>query len=64
MKLEEADKENTFLRGEFKDLTFLSNPKAHPSSHNFKIHSKECLLQVNFDTQIRFANLQIKLTVI
>ena len=64
MKLEEADKENTFLRGEFKDLTFLLNPKAQTSSHNFKIHSKEWLLQVNFDTQIRFANLQIKLTVI
>ena len=32
VKLEEADKENTFLRGEVKDLTVLLNPKFKPLS--------------------------------
>ena len=36
VKLEEADKENTFLRGEVKDLTVLLNAKIQTSSHNFK----------------------------
>ena len=52
-KLEEADKENTFLRGEVKDLTVLLNAKIQTSSHNFKTISKECLLQENFDTQVQ-----------
>ena len=43
VKLEEADKENTFLRGEVKDLTVSLNAKIQTS--------KECLLQVNLDTQ-------------
>ena len=45
MKLEEADKENTFLRGEVKDLTVSLNAKIQTS--------KECLLQVNLDTQVQ-----------
>ena len=52
-KLEEADKENTFLRGEVKDLAVLLNAKIQTSSHNFKTISKECLLQENFDTQVQ-----------
>ena len=51
VKLEEADKENTFLRGEVKDLTVLLNAKIHTSSHNFKPNLKECLLQENLATQ-------------
>ena len=42
VKLEEADKENTFLRGEVKDLTVLLNAKIETSSHNFKPNTKEC----------------------
>ena len=53
VKLEEADKENTFLRGEVKDLTVLLNAKIQTSSHNFKTNSKECLFQENFDTQVQ-----------
>ena len=53
VKLEEADKENTFLRGEVKDLTVLLNAKIQTSSHNFKANSKEFLLQENFDTQVQ-----------
>ena len=53
VKLEEADKENTFLRGEVKDLTVLLNAKIQTSSHNFKPSTKECLLQENLDTQVQ-----------
>ena len=38
----EADKENTFLRGEVKDLTVLLNAKIETSSDNFKPNTKEC----------------------
>ena len=61
VKLEKADKENTFLRGEFKDLTVLLNAKIGASPHNFKPNTKECLLQENFDTQYNH-NLAFKLT--
>ena len=44
VKLEEADKENTFLRSEVKDLTVLLNAKIQTSSHNFKPNTKEFLL--------------------
>ena len=50
VKLEEADKENTFLRGEVKDLTVLLNAKIQTSFHNFKSNTKECLLQEILDT--------------
>ena len=53
VKLEEADKENTFLREEVKDLTVLLNAKIQTSSHNFKTNSKEFLFQENFDTQVQ-----------
>ena len=53
VKLEEADKENTFPKGEVKDLIVLLNSKIQTSSHNFKTNSKECLLQENFDTQVQ-----------
>ena len=53
VKLEEADKENTFLRGEVKDLTVLLNAKIQTSTHNFKPNTKECLLQENLDTQVQ-----------
>ena len=53
VKLEEADKENTFLRDEVKDLTVLLNTKIQTSSHNFKTYKKECLLQENFDTKVQ-----------
>ena len=36
VELEEADKENTFLRGEVKDVAVLLNAKIQASSHNFK----------------------------
>ena len=36
VKLEEADKVNTFLRDEVKDLRVLLNAKIQNSSHNFK----------------------------
>ena len=42
VKLGETDKENTFLRGEVKDLTVLLNAKIETSSHNFKPNTKEC----------------------
>ena len=48
-----ADKENTFLRGEVKDLTVLLNAKIQTSFHNFKPNTKECLLQENLDTQVQ-----------
>ena len=49
-----TDKENIFLRGEVKDVTvLLLNAKIQTSSHNFKIYTKECLLQENFDTQVQ-----------
>ena len=53
VKLEEAVLENTFLLGEAKDLTVLLNAKIQTSSHNFKLNTKECLLQENLDTQIQ-----------
>ena len=53
VKFEEADKENTFLRGEVKDFTVLLNAKIQTSSHNFKTNWKECLFQENFDTQVQ-----------
>ena len=53
VKLEEADKENTFLRGEVKDLTVLLNTKIQTSSHDFKTYTEERLLQENFDTQVQ-----------
>ena len=53
VKLEEADKENTFLRGEVKDLTVFLNAKIQASFHNFKPNTKECLLQDNLDTQVQ-----------
>ena len=53
VKLEEGDKENTFLRGEIKDLTVLLNAKIQTSSHNFKTITIESLLQENFDTQVQ-----------
>ena len=53
VKLEEAEKENTFLRGEVKDLTVLLNAKIQTYSHNFKLNTKECLLQENLDTQVQ-----------
>ena len=53
VKLEEADKENTFLRSEVKDLTVLINAKIQTSSHNFKTNTNKCLLQESFDTQVQ-----------
>ena len=47
MKLEEADGENIFLRGEVEDVTILVNAKIKTSSHNFKMYTKECLLLEN-----------------
>ena len=52
MKLEEADKENTFLRGDVKDLKVLLNAQTQTSSHNFKTYTKGCLLQENFSTHV------------
>ena len=40
VKLEEADKENTFLRREVENFTVLSNAKTQTSSHNFKPNTK------------------------
>ena len=40
-KLEEADKKNTFLRDEVKDLTLLLSAQIQTSSHNFKTNTKE-----------------------
>ena len=53
VKLEVADKENTCLMGEVKDLTVLVNAKIQTSSRNFKTYTKESLLQENFDTQVQ-----------
>ena len=53
VKLEEADKENTFLRGEVKELAVLLNAKIQTSFHNFEPNKKECLLQENLDTQVQ-----------
>ena len=53
VKLEEADKENAFLRGEVKELAVLLNAKIQTSSHNFEPNKKECLLQENLDTQVQ-----------
>ena len=53
VKVEEADKEITFLRGEVKDLTVLLNVKIQTSSYNFKTYTKECLLQESFDAQVK-----------
>ena len=53
LKLEEADKENTFLRGEVKDLTVLLNTKIQTSSHNFKTNTKECFLKENLDAPVQ-----------
>ena len=53
MKLEEADKENTFLTGEVEDLTVLLIAKIQTSFENFKTSTKECLFQENFDTQVQ-----------
>ena len=50
VKLEEAEKENTFLKSEVKDLIVLFNAKIQTYSHNFKLNTKECLLQENLDT--------------
>ena len=50
VKLEETDKENTFLKGKVKDMTVLVNAKIQTSFHNFKLNTKECLLQENLDT--------------
>ena len=44
---------NTFLGGEVKDLTVLLNAKIQISSHNFKTHTKESLLQQNFHPQVQ-----------
>ena len=44
VKLEEADKENSFLRGEYKDLTVLLNAKIQTSFYNFKIFHKRMLV--------------------
>ena len=41
VKLEEADKENTCLMGEVKDLTVLLNANIQTFSHNFKTYTKE-----------------------
>ena len=53
VKLEEARKENPFLRGEVRDLTILLNAKIQTSFYNFKTYTEECLLQENFDTQLQ-----------
>ena len=52
MKIREFDKENTSLSGEFTDLTVLLNPIVQTFFHDFKIYTKEWLLQVNSDTLI------------
>ena len=46
VKLEETDKENTFLKDEVKDLTVLLN--AQISSHCFKTISERSLLKFDF----------------
>ena len=53
VKLEEAHKESSFLRGEVKDLTVLSNAKIQTSSHNFKTNTKECFLKENLDAPVQ-----------
>ena len=44
MKLEEANKESTFLKDEVKDVTVLLNEKVQTSSDNFKTYTKEILV--------------------
>ena len=44
LKLEETNKENTFLKGEAKDRTVLLNPKIQTSYYYFNSYTKECLL--------------------
>ena len=53
VKLEEANKENTLLRGEVEDWTVLLNAKIQTSSHNVRSNTKECLLQKNLDIQVQ-----------
>ena len=53
MKFDEADKEKTFLRGEFKYLAVLLNEKIQIFSNNFKTYTKESLLQGNLETQVQ-----------
>ena len=48
VKLEETDKENTFLRDEVKDLTVLLSAKVQTSSHCFKTISERSLLRFGF----------------
>ena len=53
VNFEEADKENTFLWGEVKDMTVLLHAKIQTYSHHFKLNTKECLLQENLNTQVQ-----------
>ena len=54
VKFEKVDEENTFLRGEVKDLTVSLNAKIQTSCcHNFETCTKHCLLQENIDTQVQ-----------
>ena len=53
VKLEEADKKNTLLRDELKDLIALLNARIQTYSHNIKTYKNECLLRENFDTQVQ-----------
>ena len=53
VKIEEADKGNTFLRDKIKDLTVLLNAKFQTSSHNFKPNKEERWLQEDLDTQVQ-----------
>ena len=53
VKLEKAEKENTFLMGEVKGLTVLLNAKIQTYFNNFKLNRKECLLQGNLDTHLK-----------
>ena len=51
LKLEEAGKENTFLRGENKDLTVLLHAKIQTSSHNLKtIRKNTCYRNTKIHT--------------
>ena len=53
IKLQEADKDNTFLSCEVKDFTVLLNDKIQTSSHNFEPNTKEWLLQEILNTQVQ-----------
>ena len=44
VKLEDADKKNTLLRDELKDLIALLNARIQTYSHNIKTYKNECLL--------------------